>query len=86
MLTRILNLFAENPKPLCVEEVAHSLHADASAVEGMLTALTRMGRLVEVEAENSCEDCPLRSLCLPKPHRQRTFQLADANAEPAESP
>lgn len=63
MLGKVLGLLRDSRGPLRLEEIAQALGMPASAAEGMLETLERLGKIERVEAE-LCERCPARRTCI----------------------
>lgn len=70
MLRQLLALFQQTPGPVSLELLAAQLDVDAATLQGMLSELVRMGRLVRVEDHTAgCSLCGFKDGC---PYRLTT--------------
>lgn len=64
MLTRVLDLLAEQQGGLGIMEISRRLKLPPPVLEGMLTTLVQRGRLIPLCADATpCGACPLRPEC-----------------------
>lgn len=65
MLARLMQLLEQSQGQIDLPELGQQLHAQPTAVAGMIDTLVRMGRLAEVRP--ACVDCPacaMRDRCI----------------------
>lgn len=68
MLGRLLTLIKNNPGSISRDVLCAALEVTPEMLEGLISSLVRMGRLIEV-ADNrpasclTCEGCPLKQQC-----------------------
>jgi predicted transcriptional regulator len=83
MLAEILNTFRQTGDPLNIDELAHRLGTEQSALEGMLEMLVRQGKLREISlGSEDCIHCNHRLNCT---HLQagnsmgKVYELSDSS-------
>ena len=62
-LNELIDCLAQIDAPLCAVELARQLNQRVEVVDGMLTTLAAMGKLVAIDPHQACRGCPMRSGC-----------------------
>lgn len=85
MLTQLMTLLAARENGMSLFEISRALHAQPSAVFGMLTLLVQKGKLAEIGPDGRyCAACGIQSQCNLLAARGRRYVMCpDRNAPPA---
>jgi hypothetical protein len=81
MLRELLTLIEANDGCLSVGELSRRLHAEPSAVEGMVQTLLARGRLLSLDGAGSppCESCGASEGCALAAFRNKRYVVAPRN-------
>ena len=78
MLRELLALLESNDGCLSVNELSRRLHAEPSAVDGMVQTLVQRGRLLSLDSTGSapCETCSAAEGCALAAFRNKRYVVA----------
>ncbi len=80
MLRELIRLIEDTEGCMSIPELSRQLHAEPSAVEGMMQTLRDRGRLLVVDGEATpCEACGSREGCTLASLRNRKYVVAPRN-------